>query len=251
MIGAEFVKRSAPDGRTFLVVPSSQAIMIATGAKLPFDFLRDFAPVIHSANLPFYLVVNQDALPTASVADVVRRIRDNPGKTSYGTAGIGSPHHFAAEMFKERAGIDMLHVPYKGMALGIPDLMEGRIQLVITGLPAVNNAMKSGKLKVLATMDPRRTMLNPNVPTFIELGFKDMVMETWLGIVAPAGTPRAAIDQANAAFARALNTPQARDKLAVQGLEVVGGTPEAFEARIRQDIERFARIARAANIKLE
>ena len=250
-IGAEMVKRSGPDGRTFLVTPSSYAILVALGAKLPFDFVRDFDPIIYASSLPFYLVVNQEALPAKSVAEVVRQIRAQPGKFSYGSAGSGSPHHFAGEMFKQRAGLDLLHVPYKGMAPGIPDLLEGRIQLTITGLPAVAAALKSGKLKVLATTDPHRAALTPDVPTFTELGFVGMEMETWLGLVAPAGTSKTLIDQANAAFNRALKLPQVREKLAAQGLEIVGGSADAFAVRIREDIERFRRIALAAGIKPE
>jgi tripartite-type tricarboxylate transporter receptor subunit TctC len=248
-IGAELVKRSGNDGRTLLVTPSSYAILVAIGAKVPFDFVRDFDPVVYASNLPFYLVVNQEALPGSSVADIVRQIRAHPGKFSFGTAGSGSPHHFANEMFKQRAGLDMVHVPYKGMALGIPDLLEGRIQLTITGLPAVSAALKTGKLKVHATMDPRRTALTPDIPTFTELGYSGMEMETWLGLVAPAGSPKAAIDQANTAFNRALKLPHVREKLAAQGLEIVGGSPETFATRIREDIDRFRRVAQSAGIK--
>jgi tripartite-type tricarboxylate transporter receptor subunit TctC len=137
------------------------------------------------------------------------------------------------------------------MAQGIPDLLEGRIQLVITGLPAVATQLKSGKLRVLATTESRRTTLNPDIPTFAEAGVPGVEMETWLGMVAPAGTPRAAIDQANAAFNRALKLAQVREKLAAQGLEVMGGTADAFNARIRSDIENFRKVSRAAGLKPE
>jgi tripartite-type tricarboxylate transporter receptor subunit TctC len=249
VIAAEFVKRAPADGRTLLVVPSSYAILVAMAPKLPYDFVRDFDPVIYAASLPFYLVVNQEALPAASVAEVISLVKARAGKVSYGSAGNGSPHHFATEMFKLQAGLDMLHIPYKGMALGIPDLLEGRIQLVITGLPAVATSMKSGKLRVLATTEPRRTKLHPEIPTFTELGFPGVEMETWLGIVAPVGTPRATIDQTHAAFTRALNTPAARERLGAQGLEIVAGTPTQFATLIRADIAKFTKVVQATGIK--
>ena len=207
IVGAEQVRRAPADGRTLLVAPSSYVIMAAMESATPYDFARDFTAVINAANLPFYMVVNQEALPAKNLAELVQLLRARPGKISYGSAGNGSPHHFAAEMLKLRSGVDMLHVPYKGMAQGIPDLLEGRIQLVITGLPAVATQLKSGKLRVLATTESRRTTLNPDIPTFAEAGVSGVEMETWLGMVAPAGSPRAAVEQANAAFNRALKLP--------------------------------------------
>jgi tripartite-type tricarboxylate transporter receptor subunit TctC len=251
IVGAEQVRRAPADGRTLLVAPSSYVIMAAMDAATPYDFARDFTAVINAANLPFYMVVNQEALPAKNLAELVQLLRARPGKISYGSAGNGSPHHFAAEMLKLRSGVDMLHVPYKGMAQGIPDLLEGRIQLVITGLPAVATQLKSGKLRVLATTESRRTALNPDIPTFAEAGVPGVEMETWLGMVAPAGSPRAAIEQANAAFNRALKLPQVREKLAAQGLEIMGGTAEAFNARIRSDIESFRKVSKAAGLKPE
>jgi tripartite-type tricarboxylate transporter receptor subunit TctC len=251
IVGAEQVRRAPADGRTLLVAPSSYVIMAAMDAATPYDFARDFTAVINAANLPFYMVVNQEALPAKNLAELVQLLRARPGKISYGSAGNGSPHHFAAEMLKLRSGVDMLHVPYKGMAQGIPDLLEGRIQLVITGLPAVATQLKSGKLRVLATTESRRTALNPDIPTFTEAGVPGVEMETWLGMVAPAGSPRAAIEQANAAFNRALKLPQVREKLAAQGLEIMGGTAEAFNARIRSDIESFRKVSKAAGLKPE
>ena len=158
----------------------------------------------------------------------------------------------ANDSMQERgAGLDMVHVPYRGMALGIPDLLEGRIQFVITGLPAVAISMKTGKLRLLATTESRRTAQHPEIPTFAEAGLSGIEMETWLGLVAPTGTPRDAIDQANAAFNRALKLPQVRERLVAQGLELVGGTPEAFGARIRDDIARFGKIVQASGMKPE
>jgi tripartite-type tricarboxylate transporter receptor subunit TctC len=251
VIAAEWVKRAAPDGRTMLVTPSSYAILAALGTPLPYDFVRDFQPVIYAASLPFYLVVNHEALPAKSLTELIALIRERAGKVSFGSAGNGSPHHFAAEMLKLRANLDMVHVPYRGMALGIPDLLEGRIQFVITGLPAVAASMKTGKLRVLATTEPRRTLQHPDIPTFSEAGMPGIEMETWIGLVAPSGVPREIIDQANAAYNRALRLPQVRERLVVQGLELVGGSPEAFGARIRDDIAAFRKVAQAAGIKPE
>lgn len=250
-IGAQAVKRAAPDGRTLLVAPNQYTIAAAVGAARGYDFVQDFEPVIQTNNLAFFLVVNREVLPAATVADFVRLARERGAALTFGSAGEASPHRFGAEMLKRAIGIQPVHVPYKGMAQGIPDLLEGRIQFVVTGLPAVATQLKSGKLAVLATTEPRRSAIRPDVPTFAEAGVPGVVMETWQGILAPAGTPRAEIERLNAAFNRVLKLPAIREKLLAQGIEVAGGTPEQFRALIAEDIARFRKVAQAANIKLD
>jgi tripartite-type tricarboxylate transporter receptor subunit TctC len=248
-IAAEYVKRAAPDGQTLLVAPNQYVILAAMDPKVPYDFARDFEPIILTNNLPFFLVVNQAAMPAKSLAEVVKLVRAAPGKYSYGSAGNGSPHHFAAEMLKLQAGLDMVHVPYKGMAQGIPDLMEGRIHLVITGLPAVAGQLQSGKLAVLATSAAKRSSLRPDAPTFAEGGVPGVEMDVWQGILAPARTPKATIDRLNAAFGRALQSADVRAKLASQGIDPTGGTPEAFAKVIADDLARYKKVVAAAKIK--
>lgn len=251
VIGAEFVKRAAPDGHTLLVAPSQFVILAAISRSLPFDFVRDFEPIVLATNLPFLLVVNEEALPAKSLLEMIEMARRQPGKLSYGSAGNGSPHHLATEMLKLQSGIDAVHVPYKGMALGIPDLLTGRIQFVITGFPAVASHMKTGKLKVLATVGSARSSFHPEAPTFAEAGVPGVEMDTWLGLLAPAATPRATIQRLNAELNRVLKLPRTREKLAAQGLEALGGTPEAFSKRIRDDLAALVRLVKTANIKLD
>ncbi len=248
-IGAEFVKRAAPDGHTLLVANDSYLILAAMSPSLPYDMLRDFDPVIRANNLPFFLVVNQEAIPAKTLKEFIEFVRARPGKLSYGSAGNGTPHHLATELLKLQAGLDVAHVPYKGMAQGIPDLLSGRIQFIITGLPAVASHLKSGKLRVLATIGSTRSAVMPEVPTFAEAGVSGVEMNLWLGIVAPAGTLKPVIARINAEFNRVLNIQAVREKLAAQGIDAAGGTPEELGARMRADFATYSRVVKAANIR--
>lgn len=251
VIGAEFVRHAAPDGHTLLVAPSQFVIQMAIDRSIPFDFVRDFEPIVLANNLPFFLVVNQESLPVKTLQEFIELARKQQGKLSYGSAGSGSPHRFATEMMKLQTGIDAVHVPYKGMALGIPDLLTGRVQFVITGFPAVASQMKSGKLRLIATVASARSPFNPDVPTFAEAGVRGVEIDTWVGVLAPAGTPKATIQRFNAEFNRILKLPSVREKLALQGLVVLGGTPEAFARRISDDLAAFTKVVKATNIRAD
>ena len=250
-IGAEFVKRAAPDGHTLLVAPNQFAILMAMGAKLNYDLVRDFDPVLLTNNLPFFLVVNTDALPAKSVKEFLDLARARGDGLSYGSAGNGSPHHLATEMLRLQTGLRAVHVPYKGMAQGLPDLLSGRIQFVVTGFPAVANHMKTGKLRLLATVGSARSALMKEAPTMAEAGVPNVELDAWQGMLVPAGTPRPVIARLNAEFNRVLGLAAVREKLATQGIDVVGGTPEAFAARIRADLDAITRVVRAADIKAD
>ena len=249
-IGAELVRKSAADGHTLLIAPNAFVILAAMPPQ-PFDFVRDFAPVVLAAALPFYLVVNQEAVPARSVRELIDFARERPGRLSYASAGNGSPHQLAMELLKLHTGIDVAHVPYKGMGQGVVDLLAGRTQMTITGYPAVAGHMKGGKLRLLATAGARRSPLQPEVPTIAEAGVPGYEMDSWLGVMAPAGTPRAALDKLNAEINRVLRAAPVREKLAAQGLDVLGGTPEAFAAVIRADHDKWSRVVKAANIKAD
>ena len=250
-IGAEFVKRAAPDGHTLLVAPNQFAILMAMGAKLNYDLVRDFDPVLLTNNLPFFLVVNTDSLPANTVKEFLDLAKGKGESLSYGSAGNGSPHHLATEMLRLQTGVRAVHVPYKGMAQGLPDLLSGRIQFVITGFPAVANHMKAGKLRLLATVGSARSALMKDAPTMAEAGVPNVELDAWQGVLAPAGTPRAVVARLNTEFNRVLGLAAVRDKLAAQGIDVVGGTPEAFASRIRADLAAISRVVKAADIRAD
>jgi tripartite-type tricarboxylate transporter receptor subunit TctC len=247
-IAAEFVRRAPADGHTLLIAPNAFVILAAMPPQ-PFDFVKDFAPVVLATALPFYLVVNQEAVPARNVRELIEFAKGRPGQLSYASAGNGSPHQLAMELLKLQTGIDVTHVPYKGMGQGAVDLLAGRVQMTITGYPAVAGHMKGGKLRLLATAGSRRSPLQPDVPTIAEAGVPGYEMDSWLGVLAPAGTPRPVIDKINGELNRALAVPQVKEKLAAQGLDVVGGTPQEFRRVINADYEKWSRVVKAANIK--
>ncbi len=250
-IAAEYVKRATPDGHTLLVVNDSYLILSAMSERLPYDMLRDFDAVVYASALPFFLVVNEEAIPVKSLKEFVEFARARPGKLSFASSGNGAPHHLAGELLKLQAGLDMVHVPYKGMGIALPDLVAGRVQFTITGLPAVASQLKGGKLRVLATVGRARSAVMPEVPTFAEAGVPGVELNVWMGIVAPAGTPKAVIARLNGEFNRVLKLPVVRDKLAAQGIDVAGGTPEDFAARMRADLAAYARLIKATGIRVD
>lgn len=248
-IAAEYVKRASPDGHTLLLVNDSYLISSAMNGSLPYDMLRDFDSVVYASGLPFFLVVNQEAIPARTVKEFVEFVRARPGKLSYATPGNGTPHHLSTELLKLTAGLDVTHVPYKGMAVALPDLVAGRVQFTITGLPAVASQLKGGKLRVLGTVGRTRSAVLPDVPTFAEAGVPGVEMNFWMGVVAPAGTPKPVLARLNTEFNRVLQLPAVREKLAGQGIDAAGGTPEEFAARMRADRGIYAQVIKATGIR--
>ncbi len=238
-VAGEYVKRAAPDGHTLLMVNDSYLILAAMKPNLPYDMVRDFDAVGQASNLPFFLVVNEETVPVRSLKEFVDFAKANLGKLSFASSGNGAPHHLAGEMLKLRAGLDMLHVPYKGMGMALPDLVSGRIQFTITGLPAVASQLKGGKLRVLATVGRARSALMPDTPTFAEAGVPNVEMNVWMGLVAPTGTPKPVLVRLNAELNRVLKLPAVREKLVGLGIDPVGSTPEEFAARIRSDLASY------------
>ncbi len=250
VIGTEVVARSAADGYTLLLAAPPFATNAALLPRLPYDSLQDFAPVTLVATAPLIVVVHP-SLPVRSIKELVAAARARPGQLSYGTSGNGGPQHLAGELLKSMADIDLLHIPYKGGAPAVVDLVGGQVQLgfasMLTALPFV----KAGRLRAIAVTGARRCAILPNLPAVAEAGFPGYETTTWYGILARAGAPPAVIATLNADIARALNLPEVKDRLAGEGAEVVAGTPAAFASFIQTEIARVRKLSKSTVIKLD
>ena len=248
-IGSEAVARSAPDGYTLLLgATTTHGVNPALNPKLSYDPVRDFTPVSLVATIPHALVVNP-SLPVNSVQDLVKYARSGH-PLNYGSAGNGSPHHLAAELFKSMAGIQAVHVPYKGSGPALADLMSGQIQFISVELTAAEPYMKSGKLKALATATAERVP-GMSLPTVGESGYPGFEVTSWYAIFGPAGMPAEVTGRLSAEIAKAVNETDLRDRLKGLGTTPIGSTPEALAAHVRAELERWTRVVKAAGIKPE
>jgi len=248
-IGAAYVKRAPPDGYTVLLGGNAYVIGEALDLPRTYKFFQDFEPVGMLTDLPFYLTVHRESVPVNSLREFVEFVKARPGKLVYFTPGNGALHHFAMESLKIEAGLDILHVPYKAMAQGVTDFLGGRVNMTITGYPAVAPHMNTGKFKMLATVGARRSNFQPDIPTFAEAGVPGVELVSWFGILAPAGTPKPIVSRLNAEFSRALQKPDVRERFANQGLEIAGSGPEEMAARLRREYERYLKIIKATGLK--
>ena len=246
-IGAAYVAKAPADGYTLLV--GSAGVFAANQflyANPPLDPLTAFAPIMRIVDQPNILVVGNTS-PARNVRELIALAKARPGKITFGTASVGSAQHFSTEIFMQQAGIDLLHVPYKGGAPALVDLMGGQIDMLFDTSPTALPYAKSGKLRALAITSRQRSPLLPDVPTMREAGLPEFEVVTWTGIAAPAGTPPAVVDKLNAAIKAALQGPL-RKQLEETSLIPVGDSPQAFAAFMRQDAEHYARLVRAARI---
>ena len=249
-LGTQVVARAAPDGHTLLVVSFAFGANPALFAKLPYDTVRDFAPVVYCAATPNLLVVSNE-LPARSVAGLVAIARESPGTLSYASAGPGSSTHLVMELFKARTGIGLQHVPYKGSAPAMLDLVSGRVQVMFDNTPNVMPHVQAGRLRALAVTSAQRLSLLPKLPTLAESGLAGFSERVWFGVVAPAGTPIDVVRQVNGEVNRILKLPDIRAVLQPQGVEVVGGSPEAFADHVRAEIQKWSSLAKSAGIRLD
>jgi tripartite-type tricarboxylate transporter receptor subunit TctC len=245
-IGMDEAAKANPDGYTLVLDHSGMAYMPGLYRNLPFDPVKDFAAIV-AAVAGFYVLAVNPALPVKSVVDLIAYGKANPGKLTYGSAGIGSTLHLAGEMFKHEAGIDMLHVPYRGGGPAIKDLIAGEIKVMFAPAVAMLPLANGGKVRVLAQTPAKRSALAPDIPSVAETlpGF-DIV--GWYGLAAPATTPRAAIDRINAEINAALQSPALIARLRELSYEPIGGTPEEAATRIKVDVARWTKIIRDADI---
>ena len=250
-IATELVARAAPDGYTLLASPGSTlTINPSLYAKLGFDTLRDFAPVTILAEVPNLLVVHP-SLPARSVKELIALARSRPGQLNYASTGAGQSTHLSMELFKSMARVDLNHVPYKGSAPALTDLIGGQVTLMFDNMPTALPHAKSGRLRPLAVSTARRAAVFPELPTVAEAALPGFEVSVWFGILAPAQTPRDLVQRLNGVLAKALQASDVKTRLADQGAEAVGNTPEQFTDVIRADLAKWAKVIQAAGIRLE
>jgi tripartite-type tricarboxylate transporter receptor subunit TctC len=250
-IGAEAAAKAAPDGYTlFLGGVGSHAINPNLHDKLPYDPIKDFAPVGLLAHAALILVVHP-AVPARDIAEFTAYARANPGRLNFASNGNGSSSQLAAVMFDSMAGVDMVHVPYKGLSPALSDLLSGQVQVMFSSVVAILPHVRAGKLRALAVTGARRLAAMPELPTIAESGLAGYEASSWYGILAPAGTPRDIVLKLNAELGKALEQPEVKNSLLAEGAEPVGGSPEAFAAHIRSEKERLGNLIREAKIRLE
>lgn len=237
-IGTDLVAKASPDGHTMLLVPTAFAINVSLYAKLPYDTLRDFAPVTQIGTGPYLMVCNPQ-LPVKNVKDVVALAKAKPGTLSYASTGSGGSAHLMGEMLKAMAGVQITHIPYKGLAPGLTDVMSGQVSCTFGTQVAVGAHVKSGRLRAIALTGNARSKAAPDIPTIAEAGYKDYHATGWWGIVLPAATPKPIIAKLHADMMKLLALPDVREKLEVQGVEIVASTPEQFAKFIREEITRW------------
>jgi len=250
MIGAEHVARADADGYTILNVQSSFTTNAATRAKLPYEPMKDYAYIGMMALGPMLLVVHP-SLPVKNAGEIVRLAKSRPGQLNYGSSGNGGINHMSTELFARMAKIDIVHVPYKGIAPAVTDLIAGNTQLVITSLPSAMTQLKSGRLKALGAGGAKRSTLAPELPTISESGVPGYVAELWWGLAAPAKTPPEVLNRLSAELTRSLRSSDVKERFAREGGEPVIMTRAEFTEFVRREIERWRKVAREANIQPE
>jgi tripartite-type tricarboxylate transporter receptor subunit TctC len=249
-IGTELAAKSPADGYTLFIGTVANAINQSLFAKLPFDFVRDFAPVTQNYVTGLILAVHP-SLPAHSVKELIALAKAHPGQLSYSSSGVGGTPHLAGELFNSMAGVTMVHVPYKGSAPAMADLLGGHIQLTFDNMLTVLPQVKAGKLRGLAVTMTTRSPLTPELPTVAEAGLKGFEVKSWNGVVVPTGTPKEIIARLNGEIVRILRQPDLREKFLVQGVELVPTTPEEFGAFIKQDIAKWAKVIQLSGARAE
>ena len=249
-IGWGDVARAKPDGYTLLTTEMSFTIAPSLLSNLPFDSKKDFTQVITAASAPHVLVVPA-SLPVKTVQDFIKLAKSKPGELNYGSGGTGTNTHLGAELFKKAAGVNLMHIPYKGSGQALTDLMAGQVQALVTSLPTALPHIKSGALRALVVTSNERSPSLPDVPSAKEVNLPSFVMDFWVGFSVPAGTPPNIVNTLNHAIAKALKTPEGKKLLAQQGLDPVANTPEQATALVSSEMERWADIVKSAGIKVE
>ena len=246
--GSDFVARAAPDGHTLVMgVTGSHGVSISLNPRLPYHPLRSFEPISRVVSAPLVIVVGA-AVPARTLAEYVAAARSKPGEITHSSPGVGTSMHLTGEMFNAAAGTQLVHVPYKGSAGAINDLMGGQVQSMFSDFLVALPQVESGRIRALAVTSARRHPLMPNVPTVAESGYPGFEALSWQGLFAPAGTPREVIERLNAETQKALASPDIRDFFSRQGFEVAGSSPAEFRAFIEAEIPKWAKVVKEAGL---
>ncbi len=249
-IGSEVVARAAPDGHTLLVGGVPNTANMALYQKLPYDVVKDFAPVILIDTAPNILAVHP-SVPAKSVKELIALAKVRRGALTYASAGIGSSNHLSGELFRVLAGIEIVHIPYKGGGAAVVDLIAGQVSMYFGTTPSTLPFVKSGKLRALGVTTAKRTVAAPDLPTIAEAGLPGFEQSAWHGLLAPTGTPEPVIAKLNAEVNKLLRSADIVERFAVQGIDVIGGSPAEFAAFIRQDVAKYAKLVKTAGIKID
>jgi tripartite-type tricarboxylate transporter receptor subunit TctC len=249
-IGMDYAAHQPPDGHSFLIGNLGPTVVNPILTKVPFDVERDFVPVSLIATGPNILVVNP-IMPASTLGELIAYARANPGKLNFGSGGAGSVAHLSGEMFKSQAGVDIVHVPYKGGILSVNDLLAGNVQLVFSDALPVMQHIRAGKLRALAVTSPERSPLAPDIPTCVESGLPGLVAVNWWGVLLPAGTPKAIADKFHADLVKVMQDPEVKTKFASLGVDAVTGSPEQFGAYMKSETAKYAKLVKEAGIRAE
>jgi len=246
-IGTEIVAKAPPDGHTLLMAGASNAINMSLFRKLPYDTVRDFEPVtlcVQGANV----LSIHPSLPAKTLRELIALAKAQPGKLNFASSGLGSSNHMAGELLKVMAGINIVHVPYKGNAPALTDTVGGHVEMIFSGVPALVPHIESGRLRAIAIGSLKRFAAIPKVPTFDESGLKGYEATTWFGLMAPARTPKDIITRLNVEVDRILSSADLKERFLNEGIDPIGGPPEAFARFIRAEIDKYAKVIKAANV---
>jgi tripartite-type tricarboxylate transporter receptor subunit TctC len=248
-IASDLVAKAAPDGHTLLFTTSSLAINASLYKNLTYDALRDFAPISVFAESPNLLVAHASA--GANVKELLAQAKAKPGAMNYSSAGSGTSQHLAGELFKARTGVNIAHIPYKGTAASLTAVIAGEVQFSFANVPAILGHVRSGRIRALAVLAPKRSDLMPEVPTMQEAGVSDVIVPVWYALLAPVATPREIVKTLNDATVRAARAPDLKQKLVEQGADPVGNTPEEFAKLLREEVAKWAEIVKISGAKAE
>ncbi len=250
IIGSQAVAKAAPDGYTLMVVPITHVTNASLYSRLPFDPLADFTPISLLASQPIMLVVNP-AQPIKSVGDLIALAKANPGKLNCASGGNGTSQHLACELFKSSTGVNIAHVPYKGNAPAMVDVMGGQVEMLFDQMATAVPHVKGGRVRAIAVTSAQRSPAMPEVPTVAESGVPGFETEAWFGLVGPAGMPGSVVEQIQQSFAKVLAQPQIKETLSAQGLTLIAGSPKEFGTFMRVELAKWAKVIKESGVRLD